>query len=125
MWISIISSLSPVNHQPNVRFTDLKKNATAITHTADKLAKKTDKSDLNLVCKLQLDQKQGRVTSSKGTVQVDDGVDENVHNFSDQDIDDLDIYEFSDGTDICTNFVPQHSTAESNSKCDDGLSASI
>ena len=121
MWRSIVSSLSPINHQPNVRLTDLKKNTTAITHTTDILAKKSDKSDLNLACKLQLDQKQSRVTSSKEMVQVDDGEDENLHNkyFSDQDIDDLDIYEFSDGTDIiCTNFVPQHSTAEPDSKCD-------
>ena len=41
-----------------------------------------------------------------------------MHNFSGQDIDELDIYEFSDGTDICTNFVAQHSTAESDSKSD-------
>ena len=105
MWRSIISSLSPINHQPNVRLTDLKKNTTAITHTADKLAKKSDKSDLNLACKLQLDQKQSRVASSKETVQVDDGEDEHLHNFSDQDIDELDIYEFSDESHNGTNFV--------------------
>lgn len=111
MWRSIVSSLSPINHQPNVRLTDLKKNTTAITYTTDKLAKKSSKSDLNLACKLQLDQKQSRLASSKETVQVDDGVDDHFHNFCDQDIDDLDIYEFSDESHNGTNFV-------SNRRCD-------
>ena len=116
MWKNIISSFSPINHQPNVRLSDLEKNAT-VTHTADILTDKSDKSDLNVACKYLHQKQEGKMTSSKGMVQADDGVVENFPNISDHDVDDLDIYEFSDGSDNCTNIVPQHSP-ESSRGCD-------